>query len=128
MDFGWFGRDESAKFSFGSATFFTTITFPINVSFLCCHCLRYFLCCFLQKAKVLSGTYLYTWKYNACITKLAVKVLRFNKIRVKNILLLAKYLVHNFWLLPLNALHRDNTCSVYSSICLTCSPRCIITT
>ena len=38
-----------------------------------------------------------------------------------------KYAIHGFWLLTVNVLHIDYTCSVSSSISLTCSLRCIIT-
>ena len=40
---------------------------------------------FLQKAKVLSGIHLNTWKYNVCSIKLEAKVLRLHRIQVWNI-------------------------------------------
>ena len=42
--------------------------------------------------------------------------------------LLNKYVFHDFWKLPVIVLHIDYTCSVSSSISLTWSLRCVMTT
>ena len=44
-----------------------------------------------------------------------------------SLFLVNRYAVLDFWLLPVNILHVDYTCSASSSISLTCSLRCIIT-
>ena len=52
----------------------------------------------MQKAKVLSGIHLNTWKCSVCSIKLEMKLLGLHKIRVKNIsmFLVNKYVAPNF--------------------------------
>ena len=87
----------------------------------------------LEKAKVLSGIRLNTstLKYNVCSIKLEMKVLLLREIRFKNISIFSvnKYVVHNVWLLPANVTQIISILFIQcSSISLTCSLRCIITT
>ena len=84
---------------------------------------------YLTESRSLSVVHLITCKYNVCSIKLETKVLHLPIIWVYTILLFLvnKYAVHNFWLVPVNVLHTDFTCSVYCPINLTCSLRCIIT-
>ena len=85
---------------------------------------------FLQKVKDVSGIYLNTWSYNVCSIKLENESVGFawNLVLEYFMVLANKYIVHNFWLWPVNILHTDCTCFIYISISLTCSLRCIVTT